>query len=429
MYITELIELKKNAKTLTDEQIKFFVNGYTNGEIKDYQASALAMAICINGMNEEETTSLTLHMAKSGDFLDLSTLGDITVDKHSTGGVGDKVTLIAAPIAAAAGVTVAKMSGKGLGFTGGTIDKLEAIPNLKTEMPVNSFIKQAKDIGMVVAGASGNMVPCDKKLYALRDVTATVDSLPLIASSIMSKKLAAGSKSIVLDVKYGNGAFMQTKEAALELANMMIKIGKNCNKRITVLLTNMNSPLGFAIGNTLEINEVISLLKGEDIRDLKELSLAVASEMIALGKQIEPEDAKKEALNALISGKAYEKFEQMIKYQGGSLDNLKSIHTEYEHKITAVQSGYISAIDALSIGNACVALGAGRRIKLDKIDPNAGIVLSKKEGDTVEIGDTLLTMYTNKKDAVTQAETLLQNTFSISSLPNKQSPVVDLIIR
>ena len=317
MRMTDIIEHKKQGLKLTKEEIEFFVRGYTKGDIPDYQAAALAMAVYFNKMDNEETADLTLAMAHSGDMLDLSEFGNSTVDKHSSGGVGDKTTLIVAPIACAAGCTVAKMSGRGLGFTGGTIDKLEAIPGFSTAMAPKEFKEKAKNIGLVIAGQTGNMAPCDKKLYALRDVTATVDCMPLIASSIMSKKLAAGAKNIVLDVKCGDGAFMKNLDDASKLANEMVSIGKRCGRNVTALITDMTSPLGYAVGNSLEVQEAIKVLKGENIPRLTPLCISLAANMISLTKGIELSEAQKQVTNIINSGKALDKFKEMVKSQGG----------------------------------------------------------------------------------------------------------------
>ncbi len=317
MRMIDIIEHKKQGQKLTDDEIEFFVKEYTNGNIPDYQASALAMAIYFNKMSDDETAVLTNAMAESGDMLDLSIFGDLSVDKHSSGGVGDKTTLVVAPIASAAGCVVAKMSGRGLGFTGGTIDKLESIPNFSTQMSPEKFISQAKDIGIVVAGQTGNMAPCDKKLYALRDVTATVDCMPLIASSIMSKKLAAGSKNIVLDVKCGDGAFMKTKEDATHLANEMIKIGTSLGRNVSAVISDMNSPLGYCVGNTLEVVEAIKILKGEKIPRLYELCITLASHMISLCKGISLDEARQLSEKVIENGSALDKLCELEKAQGG----------------------------------------------------------------------------------------------------------------
>lgn len=430
MRMTDIIEHKKQGLKLTGEEIEFFVKGYTKGDIPDYQASALAMAIYFNKMTNEETATLTLEMAKSGDMLDLSEFKNLTVDKHSSGGVGDKTTLVVAPIAAAAGCTVAKMSGRGLGFTGGTIDKLEAIPGFCTAMSPESFKNQARDIGLVVAGQTGNMAPCDKKLYALRDVTATVDCMPLIASSIMSKKLAAGAKNIVLDVKCGEGAFMKDIQSAALLASEMVNIGRHCQRNVRALITDMSCPLGYAVGNSLEVAEAIKILKGENIPRLTKLCIALAANMISLTKQVDLKEAENEAKEMIKSGKALEKLKEMVKAQGGDVsyidDENKFGFDEYKTEIKAEKQGYISNIDAQKIGNICVILGAGRNVKTDSIDSKAGILLSCQKGDYINSGDTVMTLYSNDENKLKQAKELALNSFEIS---NKKPACNDIILK
>lgn len=428
MRMNDIIEKKKEGKTLNRSEIHYFVNGYTNDTIPDYQVSALAMAIWFNKMTKEETAILTDEMAKSGDMLDLSSLGNSTVDKHSSGGIGDKTTLIVAPIVAAAGCVVAKMSGKGLGFTGGTIDKLESIPNFNTSMSPKDFIKQAKEIGIVVAGQTGNMAPCDKKLYALRDVTSTVDCMPLIASSIMSKKLASGAKNIVLDVKCGNGAFMKTKEDATELAKEMVHIGKSCDRNVSAFITDMNTPLGFAIGNSLEVKEAVNVLKGEDVKDLREISLVLSAEMISLVLQKDKEESMNIAKDMLDSGKAYKKFLQMVKAQGGDTEFIEDtslfIKDNFSCEIKAEKDGFISNLNALTLGKVSVILGAGRNVKTDKIDYNAGILLSKKQGDKVSKNDTIMTLYSSDKEKLNEAKKVVLSSFEIKNVESKNQPLI-----
>lgn len=419
----DIIYKKRKGEALNDEEIRFAVNGFTNCEIPDYQMSALAMAICFNSMTDTETAILTDAMAKSGDMVDLSEFGDLSVDKHSTGGVGDKTTLIVAPIVAACGAKVAKMSGRGLGHTGGTVDKLESIEGYKTEISIEDFFKQTRDIGVSVIGQTGNMTPADKKLYALRDVTATVDSIPLIVSSIMSKKLAAGAKSIVLDVKVGSGAFMPDLESATTLAKNMVEIGKRCSRNMAALITNMDLPLGHAIGNSLEVIEAISVLKYETAGDLKEICLALAANMLALSFKISHEEAYDKALNALESGLAYSKFKQWIAYQGGNVAWAENTglfpKASIIYEVKAPHSGWISKMNTASIGNVSSLLGAGRVTKTDVIDFSAGIKLNKKTGDHVEAGETLCTLYTNKESIIKQAEELYLSslTFSDTEVP------------
>ena len=428
MRMIDIIEHKKQGLELTKEEIEFFVNGFTNGKIPDYQASALAMAIYFNKMSDEETSVLTNAMAKSGDMLDLSFFGNLSVDKHSSGGVGDKTTLVVAPIAAALGCVVAKMSGRGLGFTGGTIDKLESIPNFNTQMSPQEFINQAKDIGIVVAGQTGNMAPCDKKLYALRDVTATVDCMPLIASSIMSKKLAAGSKNIVLDVKCGDGAFMKSKEEATHLANEMIKIGTALGRNVSAVISDMNSPLGFAVGNTLEVVEAVKILKGEKVPRLYELCITLASHMVSSCKGISLNSAKELCEAAIENGSALKKLCDLVKAQGGDesyiKDESKFPLAKYKYEIKAEKDGYISLLEAEKIGNASCLLGAGRSVKDDKIDMLAGIVLSVKVGDKISKNDTVMTLYSSSEEKIKNALSTALSSIKISDKKVKEQNVI-----
>lgn len=428
MRMIDIIEHKKQGLELTKEEIEFFVNGFTNGKIPDYQASALAMAIYFNKMSDEETSVLTNAMAKSGDMLDLSFFGNLSVDKHSSGGVGDKTTLVVAPIAAALGCVVAKMSGRGLGFTGGTIDKLESIPNFNTQMSPQEFINQAKDIGIVVAGQTGNMAPCDKKLYALRDVTATVDCMPLIASSIMSKKLAAGSKNIVLDVKCGDGAFMKSKEEATHLANEMIKIGTALGRNVSAVISDMNSPLGFAVGNTLEVVEAVKILKGEKVPRLYELCITLASHMVSSCKGISLDSAKEQCEAAIENGSALKKLCDLVKAQGGDESYIKDESNfppaKYKYEIKAEKDGYISLLEAEKIGNASCLLGAGRSVKDDKIDMLAGIVLSVKVGDKISKNDTVMTLYSSSEEKIKNALSTALSSIKISDKKVKEQNVI-----
>lgn len=428
MRMIDIIEHKKQGLELTKEEIEFFVNGFTNGKIPDYQASALAMAIYFNKMSDEETSVLTNAMAKSGDMLDLSFFGNLSVDKHSSGGVGDKTTLVVAPIAAALGCVVAKMSGRGLGFTGGTIDKLESIPNFNTQMSPQEFINQAKDIGIVVAGQTGNMAPCDKKLYALRDVTATVDCMPLIASSIMSKKLAAGSKNIVLDVKCGDGAFMKSKEDATHLANEMMKIGTALCRNVSAVISDMNSPLGFAVGNTLEVVEAVKILKGEKVPRLYELCITLASHMVSSCKGMSLDSAKEQCEVAIENGSALKKLCDLVKAQGGDesyiKDESKFPLAKYKYEIKAEKDGYISLLEAEKIGNASCLLGAGRSVKDDKIDMLAGIVLSVKVGDKISKNDTVMTLYSSSEEKIKNALSTALSSIKISDKKVKEQNVI-----
>ena len=400
MNIIEIIEKKKQKKALNEAEIAFFVNGICDGTVADYQASALLMAICLNGMNAEETAVLTDKMAHSGDMLDLSALSP-TADKHSTGGVGDKTSLIVAPIAAVCGVNIAKMSGRGLGHTGGTIDKLESIPGFQTGLSDTAFFEQVQRIGIAIISQSKKLVPADKILYALRDVTATVDSIPLIASSIMSKKLAAGADVIELDVKTGSGAFMKSKEDAVALAKAMVNIGKANGKKTAALITDMDTPLGTHIGNSLEIKEVIAVLRGEGPYDLKTLCLALAANMIALSKNCEKAQALALAETALESGKAYEKLKQMVAAQGGDVRYIENPAlfpvAKQTVDVCAPRNGYIAKMNAESIGLTAALLGAGREKKEDEIDMSAGIILHAKTGEYVKEGAPLATLYTNRE--------------------------------
>ena len=393
MRMYDIIEKKRNGGELSDSEIAEFIKGYTSGSIPDYQASALLMAIYFKGMTAHETTALTLSMAASGDSADLSELGNYTADKHSTGGVGDKTTLIVTPIAAALGLTVAKMSGRGLGHTGGTADKLEAIPGYKTALKTDEFIAQAKRIGIAVVGQTGNFAPADKKLYALRDVTATVDSIPLIASSIMSKKLASGSKTIVLDVKYGSGAFMKQPKDAEKLAKAMVEIGKRAGRNVAAVISNMDVPLGNKIGNTLEVAESVEVLSGNARGDLRELSLTLAAQMYSSSTGEKYETAYSKAEKVLDSGAAIAKFKEWITAQSGDIsfvDNLKDYTAAANYyELKAPVGGYISHIATDSVGIASAMLGAGREKLGDSIDYSAGITLLKKTGDYVEAGETL----------------------------------------
>ena len=368
-----------------------------------------------------------MRMAESGDMLDLSAFGALTVDKHSSGGVGDKTTLIVAPIAAAAGCVVAKMSGRGLGFTGGTIDKLESIHGFSTQMSPDEFFDCAKEHGIVVAGQTGNMAPCDKKLYALRDVTATVDSMPLIASSIMSKKIAAGSKNIVLDIKCGSGAFMHDITSARRLAKEMVSIGKHCGRNTAAFVTDMSAPLGRAVGNSLEVREAVDVLKGDMVSDIYALCIALSGRMISLVKNIDFEEGKFIASDMLASGKAFDKLCEMVTSQGGSADSLYQKRQELDcisHTVTADRDGYILQEDALDIGKASVLLGAGRSVKEDSIDPLAGIYLHKKVGDRVKKGDKIFTLYSSSEEKVNSAMPLVSKAVVISDEKVRLSNII-----
>ena len=394
MDILKIINKKRLGKILNEEEIKYIVEGYVNEDIPDYQMSSLLMAIVLKGMTEHEIITLTKYMLESGERLDLSSLEHV-VDKHSTGGVGDKTTLIIAPIVASCGCSVAKMSGKGLGHTGGTIDKLESIPKFKTNLKEEEFFNNIKKIGISIVSQTSNLVPADKKIYALRDVTGTVESNALIASSIMSKKIASGSKNLVIDVKVGNGALIKTKTSARELAKLMIKIGTAYGMKVTCLLTNMDIPLGNNIGNALEVEEAIEVLKGKKKGNLTDLCIELSSYMVSAGLNISYKEAKKKVLDNLNNGKAYKKFEEFVRAQGGSLIFLPE--SKYTYKVTSKESGYLTKIDALALGELSVHLGAGREKLTDKLDYGAGIVINKNIGDYVKKDTVLMTLHTNKK--------------------------------
>ncbi|MCP9298129.1 pyrimidine-nucleoside phosphorylase [Bacillus halotolerans] len=403
MRMVDIIIKKQNGKELTTEEIQFFVNGYTDGSIPDYQASALAMAIFFQDMSDRERADLTMAMVNSGETIDLSAIKGIKVDKHSTGGVGDTTTLVLAPLVAALDVPVAKMSGRGLGHTGGTIDKLEAIDGFHVELSKEEFIKLVNRDKVAVIGQSGNLTPADKKLYALRDVTGTVNSIPLIASSIMSKKIAAGADAIVLDVKTGAGAFMKTEEDAAELAKAMVRIGNKVGRQTMAVISDMSQPLGFAIGNALEVKEAIDTLKGEGPEDLHELVLTLGSQMVVLAKKAGTLDEARAKLEEVMkNGKALEKFKDFLKNQGGDSsiidDPSKLPQAAYHIDVPAKEAGVVSEIVADEIGVAAMLLGAGRATKEDEIDLAVGIMLRKKVGDKVEKGEPLVTLYANREN-------------------------------
>ena len=394
MNIIDIINKKRLKQTLTDEEIKYIVNGYLNNEIKDYQMSSLLMAILLNDMENSEIYSLTKYMADSGEHLDLSPLGDNVVDKHSTGGVGDKTTLIISPIVASCGVKVAKMSGKGLGHTGGTIDKLESIPGFNVNLSKEEFLNEVNTIGLAITSQTENIALADKKIYALRDVTGTVESIPLIASSIMSKKIALGAKKLVLDVKVGSGALIKNLKDAKRLANLMKDIGEYYGIEVICVLTNMDVPLGNNIGNSLEVEEAIDILKNHKEGALTDLCIELSSHMVSLGLNISYEEAKAKVLENLDNGKAYQKFLELIKYQHGDITKLPQALNKYE--IKSMTAGYLINIDAYKLGVLSMHLGAGRKNKEDKIDYSAGIVVHKNINDYVEIGDIVMTLYTSK---------------------------------
>lgn len=395
MNIVDIIDRKRRKIELSEEEIKYVINGFLDGEVKDYQVSALLMAIVLNGMSDEEITYLTKYMIESGKALDLSSLGSALVDKHSTGGVGDKTTLIIAPIVASCGVKVAKMSGRALGYTGGTIDKLESIPGFKVDLSIQDFLKEVNDIGVAITSQTEDIAVADKKIYALRDVTATVESLPLIASSIMSKKIALGAKKLVLDVKVGSGALVKDLQSARKLSRIMIDLGKKFGMTVICILTNMDKPLGTNIGNALEIEECIEVLKDNKQGSLRDLCIILSSYMVSLGLNITYDEAKEKVLSNLTNGLAYKKFLELIKYQNGDISKLP--HSRYVYNIKANMSGYLNSIDAYKIGLLSMSLGSGRKNKDDTIDYSAGIVLKKDLNDYIEKGDILMQVHSNKE--------------------------------
>ena len=394
--ILDIINKKRLGKELSYKELDFFFNGYLDGKIADYQMSSLLMAICINGMTDEEIFSLTKIFIDSGDILDFSDIPGIKVDKHSTGGIGDKTTLVIAPIVASLGIPVIKMSGRGLGYTGGTIDKLESIPGMRIDLSDEEIIKQVKDINIVITGQTADLVPMDKVIYALRDVTATISSIPLIASSIMSKKIASGADKILIDIKVGNGALLETKEDAKKLSEIMIKIGKIYNREVRTIISDMNTPLGEMVGNGLEVMEAINVLRGkEKDNNFVTLCLDLAAEMVSMGKEVPKEDAMKLVKESIKDGSAYNKFLEMVKYQNGKIDKL-SVSSNVR-KIKAKKTGVISKINALKIGKLSLNLGAGKLKKNDRIDYGVGVKLNKLVGSKIKKGDVLATLYVNKK--------------------------------
>ena len=408
MHITDIILKKRSGEALSKEEIDFFIKGYVDGSIPDYQVSALLMAIWFKGMNPQETTDLTLSMVASGDTVDLSGIKGIKVDKHSTGGVADTTTLVAAPLVAACGGKVAKMSGRGLGHTGGTLDKLESIPGLSIEQPMEVFQNLVNSIGLSVIGQTGNLVPADKKLYALRDVTVTVDNMSLIAGSIMSKKIASGADAIVLDVKTGSGAFMKTAEDSIELANAMVEIGKLAGRNTVALVTDMNQPLGNAVGNALEVQEAIEILQGGHPGDLKDVAFALSAWMLRLGGLSGSEEEAMDKLNnALESGAALEALSKMIKAQGGDpsvCEDVKKLpQAEKLISVKAESSGWISEMDNTEIGMSAMLLGAGRQTKEDVIDPAVGLWMKKRLGDEVSVGEELAVFHVNDEKNIDEA--------------------------
>ena len=433
MRMYDIIMKKRNGFPLTKEEIFYFVDGFTNGRIPDYQASALLMAIYFQHMNYDETLNLTMAMADSGEHLDLSGISGIKADKHSTGGVGDKTTLVLAPMVAAVGVKTAKMSGRGLGHTGGTIDKLESFPGFSTTLSQEQFVKNVNDIGLAVTGQTGNITPADKKIYALRDVTATVDNISLIASSIMSKKLAAGADVIVLDVKTGNGAFMKNIEDATELAKTLVDIGNGAGKKTYAVISEMNEPLGYAIGNSLEVIEAIDTLKGNGPRDLYNLCIELGSLMVAASDQnISLEQAKQILKKTIEDGSAYRKFKEFIESQGGNPSDVDNCHDLIKVNqvldIKSFQSGYIAGIQTENIGNAVMMLGGGRQKKGDSIDHSVGVIIKKKVGEQVKEGESLATVYINNTDNLDTALDLIKSSFEFSEDIIKEPELIKGII-
>ncbi|WP_271398434.1 pyrimidine-nucleoside phosphorylase [Salinicoccus roseus] len=423
MRMVDIIAKKRDGGELSKEEIEHFINGYTDGDIPDYQVSSLLMSIFFNDMTQEERANLTMAMVKSGDEIDLSAIEGVKVDKHSTGGVGDTTTLVLAPLVAALDVPVAKMSGRGLGHTGGTIDKLEAVDGFHVEITEQEFTDIVNLDKVAVIGQSGNLTPADKKLYALRDVTATVNSIPLIASSIMSKKIAAGADAIVLDVKTGDGAFMKDEEDAVELARAMVSIGNNVGRNTMAIISSMSEPLGYAIGNALEVKEAIDTLKGEGPEDLTALCLELGAQMAVLGGAASSLDEAKDKLRAVIdNGEALEKFRVFLKNQGGDAsvvdDPSKLPQAEYQFEVKAEESGFVEEIAAEEIGIASAMLGAGRQTKEDEIDLAVGLVLKKKVGDRVEQGDTLAVIHSNSED-IREVEQKIIDNYRIGSRENK----------
>lgn len=434
MRMYDLILKKRNGEELSTEEINYFIENYTKGNIPDYQASALIMAIFFQKMNERETADLTMAMVRSGDILDLSKIEGIKVDKHSTGGVGDTTTLVLAPMIASLGIPVAKMSGRGLGHTGGTIDKLEAFKGFSVEMPEEKFISNVNDIKIALVSQTGDLAPADKKLYSLRDVTATVDNSSLIASSVMSKKIAAGADAIVLDVKVGDGAFMKTPEAALELANEMVSIGKSVGRNTVAVISDMDQPLGFAIGNALEVEEAINTLKGKGPKDLLELSLVLGSNMVVLAEKAKTlEEARAMLVDAIESGKALDKLKEFVAAQGGDTacidDNGKLPKAKYVIPVAANKDGYVSKIYTQNMGIIAMELGAGRATKESIIDLSVGIVLNKKRGDRVKKGDIIAYVHANDDQKGKKASEDISNNYVIEPKYENNIPLIYDIVK
>ncbi len=428
MDFKSLIQKKRDGFALTKEEIEFFAFSAANETVPDYQLSAMLMAIFFNSLNEDETLWLTDAMARSGDMADLSGIEGIKGDKHSTGGVGDKTTLIVAPVVASCGVKMAKMSGRGLGHTGGTVDKLESIPDFRTSLSAEEFIDIVNNCGLCVAGQSGRLCPADKKLYGLRDVTATVDNMPLIASSIMSKKLAGGADCIVLDVKCGSGAFMKDEESAARLAEKMVEIGRGAGKKIAALITDMDRPLGKNVGNSLEVIEAVETLRGNGPEDLTEICILLSAKLLELAGKGSFEDCKTLAKSKIDDGSALKKLAEMVRLQGGDENYVLNTElfptAEFSRKVVAPESGYISAMNTEGIGSVCVSLGAGRMKKEDSIDASAGIIIEKKTGDFVEKGETLATLFCSDKALFDAAEKQYLGALSFSQTESERIPLL-----
>lgn len=428
MRAVDIIIKKRDHQELSQQEIEFFIQGFTRGEIPDYQASAWAMAILLNGMTPQETTDLTLAMAHSGAVLDLSDVVDIAVDKHSSGGVGDKTTLTVLPVVSACGLPVGKMSGRGLGFSGGTLDKMESIPGYRVDLTTDEFKRQLGEIGIVLTGQSLDLAPADGKLYALRDVTGTVPSIPLIASSIMSKKIAAGAQAILLDVKTGNGAFMETLEAARQLAELMVSIGSLAGRQVVTLLSDMNQPLGNAVGNALEVREAVETLQGGGPEDFREHCLHVCAHMLLLGKRVATlDEGRRLASAAIADGRALEKFRQLVRAQGGDVayvDNLDLLpRAKYIEVVPAPRSGWLAEVRARTVGEAAVSLGAGRARKGDPIDHAVGFVIHKKVGQWVKQDEPLFTIHANRPDQIEQARQAVLSAHFWSKTPPNSLPL------
>ena len=434
MRMVELIEKKRDGGKLSPAEIRFIIEGYTAGEIPDYQLSALLMAIIFRGMDEEETLELTMAMAESGDMVDLSPLGDRTADKHSTGGVGDKTSLVLCPMVACCGVKMAKMSGRGLGHTGGTIDKLESFPGFSVSMSGERFMEIADTVGFVIAGQSGELAPADKKLYALRDVTGTVPAIPLIVSSIMSKKLASGARSIVLDVKTGSGAFMATEEDSFELARQMVAVGRRAGRNMSAVVTDMDQPLGFAVGNALEVKEAIAVLRGEDVPDLRELCLVLGSEILLNAGAAESAEEARAKLEAVIAdGRALDRLAAMVEAQGGDkravYDTSLLPAAPVELPVTAEKGGFVSAIDARGVGRVSMMLGGGRETKESEIDLGVGVLLRKKNGDAVTAGEPLAVIHARTRESAEKAAEALRACYTVTEEKPRHPALIRGVVR